>query len=209
MNKYPKIETLFNRNDKFKVIEGDFRLPEYAIINRWLITEKIEGTNIRLWFTKGEYKFAGRTDKAEFTVVQNAFLHDLCLGILPAVESLLEAYGLTSMTVFGELYGPKIQAGGNYSRSLEFRIFDIQVNDSKWLDQTQLNVNATVMGLDTAPILGVLSTQEAIEFAKTGFKSTFALNPEYDAEGIVAKPLVPLYDNKGQRVMWKLKARDF
>jgi hypothetical protein len=45
---YPKIETLFNRGPDHKVIEGQVRCPEFALIKRWVVTEKIDGTNIRI-----------------------------------------------------------------------------------------------------------------------------------------------------------------
>ena len=69
---YPKIETLFNRDEKFKVVEGDYRLPEFENIKQWDVTEKIDGTNVRvrlfpklskgIWQESYEPKFFGRTD---------------------------------------------------------------------------------------------------------------------------------------------------
>jgi len=48
--KYPKINTIWKRDEsnKFKIIEGDFSKQEFANIKNWQITEKIDGTNIRL-----------------------------------------------------------------------------------------------------------------------------------------------------------------
>ena len=53
MFKYPKIETLFTRDEKFKVTDI-IRLPEFENIKKWLVTEKIDGTNIRIIYTPDE-----------------------------------------------------------------------------------------------------------------------------------------------------------
>ena len=46
--KYPKIETLFNRDENFKIVEGNYRLPEFENVTNWTITEKVDGTNVRI-----------------------------------------------------------------------------------------------------------------------------------------------------------------
>ena len=54
MIKYPKIETLFERDkDTFKVTDK-IRLPEFEMIDNWLITEKIDGTNVRVIYSPSE-----------------------------------------------------------------------------------------------------------------------------------------------------------
>ena len=76
MLKYSKIETLFRRDDEtHKVLPGQFRRPEFSLIKTWDVTEKIDGTNIRVSWTppsgepfSGPYglvSFGGRTDRAQ------------------------------------------------------------------------------------------------------------------------------------------------
>ena len=47
---YPKIQTLFKRDDRNVIIEGDWSVPEFAYLadKPWRWTEKVDGTNIRL-----------------------------------------------------------------------------------------------------------------------------------------------------------------
>ena len=46
---YPKIDTLFERDPKtFKVDVTRIRRPEFEIPQRWLVTEKVDGTNVRV-----------------------------------------------------------------------------------------------------------------------------------------------------------------
>ena len=53
MLKYPKIETLFRRDEtNHKVISTEVRCEEFNIPQEWLATEKIDGTNIRVYFSQ-------------------------------------------------------------------------------------------------------------------------------------------------------------
>lgn len=47
--KYPKVDTLFDRDkETFKVDETKIRRPEFLIPTEWIVTEKIDGMNIRV-----------------------------------------------------------------------------------------------------------------------------------------------------------------
>lgn len=210
---YPKIDNLFKRNpDKLsELIMGKYTRPEFAFIQCWDVTEKIDGTNVRLKFHRafnGSFDFYGRTDNAQFTIAQENFLEHMCSEIRSNVLHILNSFDLDTITVYGELYGPKIQAGGNYSDELEFRAFDMLVDDKMWLAPDDVRKNAEYMLLDVPPHLGVMFTQDIVEMVQDGFISTFAINRGYLAEGVIAKPPMNLYDQRGRRVMFKLKHKD-
>lgn len=60
MIEYPKIETLFDRDEvTHKVIVGKWRLPEFEYLqnNNWSFTEKIDGTNVRVMWDKEKSYF--------------------------------------------------------------------------------------------------------------------------------------------------------
>ena len=61
---YLKIETLFKRDKDFN-LTTEIRCPEFENIKKWLITEKINGTNIRVIFNKDGISIKGRTDNAQ------------------------------------------------------------------------------------------------------------------------------------------------
>jgi hypothetical protein len=92
---YPKIETLFKRDEHFHVDTQRIRCPEFTQIARWLVTEKIDGTNIRVSLELDESKcwllpcpheydecrewvvrFCGRTDAAQIPTFLLAYLQD-------------------------------------------------------------------------------------------------------------------------------------
>lgn len=47
MREYPKIQTVWKRDDRGKIIVGEFATPEIEFLSRcdWEWTEKVDGTN--------------------------------------------------------------------------------------------------------------------------------------------------------------------
>lgn len=72
--KYPKINSLYMRNERGKIIEGSFVNETFEELYnsnyRFEYTEKVDGTNIRVIVTKAKedsafyVEFKGRTDDA-------------------------------------------------------------------------------------------------------------------------------------------------
>jgi ATP-dependent RNA circularization protein (DNA/RNA ligase family) len=208
---YPKTDNLYKRNPqkKSELLIGQYTRPEFEYINMWRVSEKVDGTNVQIRFSKdGLWEINGRTSNAQFTFGQQEYLDDLSFAIHQDVIRTMGHFDLDSMTLYGELYGPKIQAGGNYSDTLGFRIFDILVNDKTWLGPDSVEQNAKAWGIDMVPVLGTFTIPEIFHLVKEGFFSTFAKNAEYVAEGVVAVTPVPMYDQRGERIKWKLKTND-
>jgi len=210
MFKYPKIETLFERDpDTFKVKEGFYRCEEFRAVNRWILTEKIDGTNVRIHLSDDDVvTIAGRTDAATlhptllFAIQQWASVQSL-RGIFPEGQALL----------FGEGYGPKIQkAGGRYRATAGFRLFDVHCGGLwlRWQDVCDIAKNLHV---PTVPYLGCYTLSEAVGTARCLFLSLAAGEDGGDtsllAEGVVARSEPLMLDRRGNRVMWKLKRKDF
>jgi len=94
MKEYPKTENLFARSEETKKLVPQLRLPQFGQVDRWLVTEKIDGTNIRLrlrWESgaplDADYYYVfdgiaytaiaevlGRTDNANLPGKGNAFI---------------------------------------------------------------------------------------------------------------------------------------
>lgn len=216
---YPKIETLFNRDPKtFKVIEGQFRFPELTNIKTWWITEKIDGTNIRIaYFVDGGARrllFLGRTNNAQMptfllSYLQQTFTLDKMKSAFPDLKDE------DTVILFGEGYGPKIQkGGGNYSKEVSFRLFDVKVG-KWWLEQENIWIVAANLGLKHVPDLySPMTLEEAVDLVKSEPKSIVAQEDggkpdSHKIEGIVARTRPLLLRRNGERLMWKLKIRDF
>lgn len=113
--------------------------------------------------------------------------------------------------IYGEFFGKKIQDGGNYDKDKNrFAIFDICVQ-GWWIPIDMLNDYASKLGLDVAPYLGQMTIEEAEKMVMKGFKTTVpdVSNPDYLAEGIVARPVVPIKDPRGKRIIVKIKTCDY
>ena len=217
---YPKIETLYNRSkETFKVLPNELRLPEFGLINQWLVTEKIDGTNVRVILTpEGSVEIRGRTDKAQFNPVVLKTLQDIFPPekVQAAFEQEDEGkWGLwPTVILYGEGYGEKIQKGGKYRKGQSFRLFDVRV-DEWWLNWDNVTNVAQELGIYTAPSLGMIdalprSADDLTRFAQASEVAWFEKGDSAVApEGIVARTDPLLFNRSGDRVMWKLKFKDF
>src|SRR5574338_254178 len=123
---YPKIDTLFDRDDSFRVIATRERIKhkEYLLVNKWIVTEKIHGTNIRATWVPGEDPvFEGRSDEAQMPPFVRSKLKEIFPRSL--FESVYPDPKFQKIVLYGEAYGARIQrGGGNYRSDVGFRLFD-------------------------------------------------------------------------------------
>lgn len=113
--------------------------------------------------------------------------------------------------IYGEFFGKKIQSGGNYDKEKNrFSIFDI-CQQGWYVPIDLLNEYANKLGLDVAPYLGQMTIPEAEKMVMEGFKTHVpnVTNPDYLEEGIVARPVVPIKDPRGKRIIVKIKTCDY
>ena len=113
--------------------------------------------------------------------------------------------------IYGEFFGKKIQNGGNYDKDKNrFSIFDICVQ-GWFVPIDMLNNYAEKLGLDVAPYIGQMTIEEAEKMVMKGFKTLVpnVSNPDYLEEGIVARPIIPIKDPRGKRIIVKIKTCDY
>ena len=209
MEKYHKIQTVFKRDPKtnFKTLLNEFSLPEFELLKniQWVFTEKIDGTNIRIIFDGEKVRFGGKTDNAQIpifllNVLQDKFTVEMFKNEFPDSDNVC---------LYGEGYGAKIQKGGNYlSDRTNFILFDCRIGEW-WLTREICEQIANDLNIDIVPVIGHGTLLDAVEIVKKGFKSTIAENKNYDAEGLVMKPALELFCRNGNRVISKIKHKDF
>lgn len=204
--KYPKIQTLWKRdeNKKFTIIEGDFSKDEFASINKWEVTEKIDGTNIRIFWNGETVNFGGRTDNAQIPT----FLLDTLLKIFTADRFKLVFPDSDNVVLFGEGYGQKIQkVGKKYRKDNGFILFDVVVNNW-WLERDAVNDIADKFEIQSVPIVGIKSKEEIVNFVKEKPKSTVS-EEELTIEGVVVRSHPLMLFRDGSPIMFKLKVSDY
>ena len=224
---YPKIYTLYNRDGEYFVNVSKLRKSEFGMIKRWFLTEKIHGRNTRITlFDNGEVVYGGKTDEAEMPPELLEYLKKIFTS-----EKMKSIFWLSnkpipkSVTTYGEVYGPGVVPGsGIYRSDVAFRLFDCLVinEDNKWwLERRNLEDVAKKLGIKCVPLLGVIdflpSSVEEIRqifidhrdrmvVVEDGGQVEFAS----EGEGVVAASYPKLlFDRKGERLMWKLKIKDF
>ena len=207
MIEYPKIETLYDRDEKtFKVISGKLRMPEFGIVNNWHVTEKIDGTNIRVEYNFDDHRieFGGRTEAAQIPATLLSVLRELF-----TVDKF--SIFTDDAILFGEGYGNKIQkVGALYRPDVSFILFDVKIG-SWWLEPDKVEDVASLLGIECVPamsaITGLPKTRAELE-SIVGSLSKVVHN-DLVPEGIVARSYPMLFARNGKRIMWKLKYRDF
>lgn len=104
MKEYHKISNIFERDTETKkLIEGKYTDPsvEYLKDNLWELSEKIDGTNIRIEWDGHKVKFAGRTDKSQIPVELANRLFEL-FGGNENEELFEQKFGDLHVILFGE-----------------------------------------------------------------------------------------------------------
>jgi Rnl2 family RNA ligase len=127
--KYPEIVRLDKR-------------PEILSVRQVVATEKLHGTNFRVFFPAGmtsldEVRFGGRNE--EFAAGDDGFYGGRPVrwfkqqpALMQRLFEVFASHGFADVTVFGEAFGAGIQKGVRYvpGDDVQFRAFDIMVGDN-------------------------------------------------------------------------------
>lgn len=218
MIQYHKIQTIFKRDINgrdSKIIEGQYSMPEFEYLkdNVWVFDEKVDGTNIRVMWDGANVTFNGKTDNAQMPVFLMQKLQQL-FDTTPKRLKFKEMFGelniedgeTQQVCFYGEGYGAKIQSGGNYIRDgVDFVLFDVKVGDL-WLERENVEIIAQNFDIKVTPIIGEGTLQDAVEMTRKGFKSQWG---DFTAEGLIIRPKVNLRTRRGERIISKIKHKDF
>lgn len=210
MKTYEKIETLFERDltGSKKLIEGQYRSPTVRMVRNlcWDWTEKIDGTNIRIHWDGHKVYFGGRTENASIPAPLINRLNELFGGETNA-QIFEQKFGETEVILFGEGYGAKIQKVGSLYKSdgVDFILFDVLIG-GLYLRRDGVENIARSFGIDVVPIVLRGDIDKAVAYVKTKPASTIGMAP---MEGLVGRLPEELYDRRGNRLIVKVKVRDF
>lgn len=178
--------------------------PEFNYLqnNEWVWTEKIDGTNIRIMFDGAEIEFGGKSENAQIPAQLVKVLQD---RFLPQLDLFKEKFA-DGVCLYGEGFGAKIQNGGDYiPEGVDFILFDVLIGNY-WLSRENVDEIADTLGLRKVHIVGAGAIHDAIEFVRKGFDSVIGTAK---AEGLVIRPSTELFNRKGERIITKIKTRDF
>jgi hypothetical protein len=208
MQEYQKIPGPYKREtegpNRNKLIPGAWSSPglEATAGLEWLWTEKVDGTNIRVHWDGHKVSYGGRTDNAQIP----ARLINVLDQLLP--EELFEQkFGAGEATLYGEGYGAGIQKGGVYRPDMSYVLFDVRI-DGWWLSRDNIVDVAGALGLDVVPLKLTGPIQAAIDLVSSGSLQS-QWGTETPVEGLVGVTKAGLLERSGDRLIVKIKAKDF
>lgn len=208
MIEYHKIINIFERDKTTnKLIEGKYREPHLEFLKdcKWVGTEKVDGTNIRIHWNGKDVLFGGRTDNAQLPSDLVTWLNNK-FQTIQARNLFATKFPDKTVTMYGEGYGAGIQKGGGlYSKEKTFVLFDIVVGDV-FLERGNVLGIAELFELQTVPVMKEGTLPELVDFIKTKPKSTWG---DFESEGIVARPVSEVCTRFGERIIVKIKCKDF
>jgi hypothetical protein len=234
---YPKTENLLARGEDHRLVAGELRKPEFGLPCAWHVTEKIDGFNLRVVYcpADGTVSVRGRSDRANIPDDLRANVN----AMLPAqrladqFDEYLGSDGST-VTLYGEAYGPGIQRGGGYREDKSVRFFDAlymrpqaigpEGGDRRyaasWCNPSTVEWLCGLLSIPYVPVLSRSATLDEVTMIvsnqigrEPGHKHSSRAAQEDGgegkaAEGVVCRTDPYLFTHGGSRLMFKLKVED-
>lgn len=124
-------------------------------------------------------------------------------------ECILEE---TPVYIYGEYFGTGVQkCGGRYiQHGNDLLVFDI-CQQGWWIPKENRDALCLELGLKSVPYLGNMTLRQIEEKVMNGFTTKYenASDPSLIEEGIVARPIIPICDSRGNRIIVKVKYCDY
>lgn len=214
MYKYPKIETVYKRDMEGtkKLIKGEFQndtikmLSEFPI---WDCYEKLDGSNFQIFWDGYKITLIGRQEESDTPKhIQTYF--DEKFSNNETEELLEQTFHNKPMVFYFEAIGKKIQTYGARYGDVRFVLLDVyNVNNNSWWSYDGIKELARALNVEYKPLLLENVTLDgAIEFVKDTRFSEIAKSP-LPMEGLVCIPHQELKDSNGDRIIVKIKGKDF
>jgi hypothetical protein len=167
-------------------------------------SEKIDGTSVGIKWDGERISFIGHTDKSQFNPRYLEYLQNR-FGT-PEFESCVEMiFGDKPVIIYGEGISKDYNVHYGFPEG-EFIMYDISIDNGKFAERDVVYEVASKLDIKM-PFEARMTLDEAIEYVKARPQSV--LNSEYKMEGLVLRPMVELYLNNGERVITKIKVKDF
>lgn len=234
---YEKILAPFSRassKDKYVDEWGKWAKPEFELLQKvkWVWTQKIDGTNLNIVWDGDKVSYLGHTDKTQWNDRAKKLIEETFCT--PEAETVFEQlYGEQPVTVSMELVGKDYNQNYGHPDGY-FYVFDIKngATGKYWTNDEVLShfVNSfdpEKKIMDKVQELFEGGIRDAVNYVKIteatwnsnfttswyddGFHVWKIKNPlgPYPIEGIVGRLPIELYNSKNERVICKVKCKDF
>jgi hypothetical protein len=213
--KYHKIDSVFKRDPATKhrtFLIGQYAQAEFDYLSRaqWVATEKVDGTNCRIHIyhepamARDGFTVGGRTDNSQLHV-------ELVNHLNEVGERAIHNLDISGLTLYGEGYGAGIQkGGGNYRSDKGFILFDVMVTETGvFLERENVDDIATQLDIPVVPFVWAGQLTWAVNRFADSYQVITSRLLDGEPEGWVLRPTQELRGRLGQRIITKIKVKDF
>jgi len=173
------------------------------LFHRCWAMEKVHGTSAHIGWKDGAVSFFAGGSKHDAFV---ALFNDI------PIEDNFTALGHDTVTVYGEVYGGKINGmSKTYGKDLRFIAFEVKIGDC-WLSVDNAAEVSGKIGLDFVPYRQIDTDLESLNSERdrpSELAERLGIGTDKVREGIVLRPLQEFVKSNGERVIAKHKAESF
>jgi len=168
----------------------------------WSYTRKIDGANLRVQWDGEQVLWNGKSNNFNCGATLTEYMNSTFIE-----EIFEEKFGRDKkVLLFGEHMGPKVQGNELGLDKDTFVLFDVNINGT-WLAEE--NVQEIAKYFDIPTVVDFMPEGLAEPKPLRELINRVANGDFKEWEGIVATPLVELRDQAGQRVVVKIKNKDY
>ncbi len=231
MSKYAKMDSVFKRYNKEdqkaglipeglhvgSFIDGEYSDPDFKALENieWEWTEKVDGANIRLIINvmDGDIQIRGRDENSSVSAELLRWFElweEQCGNDAYNMFADADTDEIDEIVLYGEGVGPKTQKGKHGFDAAEIVLFDIKVG-KWWLKKQHVEAIASEIGLESVKVIRRATLVEMIEHFRnidTEPATEFG-NKKPIMEGLVGTPTTGVLSRSGERIITKLKHKDF
>lgn len=233
---YEKIYAPFGRDSSKSeyVNTSKWSKPEFEFLqnNEWIWTQKIDGSNLNIIWDGERVSYKGHTDKTQWNERSKNYIESVfCTTEAETVFEQL--YGEQPVIVSMEIVSKDFNQ--NYGHlDGHFYVYDVRNGvtgkywDRKAVEDFVQAFDPEYKEIEAVQIIFKGTIKEAIEWVKIAReynenferKSVYISNivgfvdvknplGKYPIEGLVGRPLVEIYNSKGERIITKVKCKDY
>ena len=203
------------KSDNAESIHGQFEMLQ-------AIAERIQPQLCHM-FPKESARFTPvknkETNRVDYYYPEVMHIPEGCLPVRGNKVDVMEVGGnyITELEevpiyIYGEYFGSGVQKGGGryIQNGNGFTVFDI-CQQGWWLPKENRDALCKGLNLETVPYIGMMTLRDIEQLVMTGFTTKFekAADPTLIEEGIVARPIIPICDGRGNRIIVKVKYCDY
>ena len=203
--KYPSIENRYQTKFIMHFVDQHPNIKD----SRFIIYEKLHGSNISLVFYDGEFNICSRN-----RIIKKTENFNMCWEVVKQYSEFVDFWKKKSTdgkkyTFFGEIVGDGIQKGVKYHNERKIYLFDLMVNDILQTQNTFFHFLSYNDNYNLCPIIkNDVSFDDMINFPNE-FNSTILNEENNVCEGIVIKPFDRVFICGGNHFLLKSKNEKF